>query len=714
MVSQKRAIAPSRRQIGLSRVLVVPFVLQIVAAVGWVGYLSYRNGQKTVNDLASQLQHSISARVYDRVQNYIETPPLVNQLNHDAVPLGLLDFDDLERSRPYLWKQLLRFSAIGHAGIANEKGEYLRMGWVNRLDVSEKPQLAQQLTPGGGDLIYYNLDADGNPTEIERSQPNYDVRIRPFYTVVVEKKQAAWSDVYINLAYGTLQMNASQPYYNPEGKLIGVLTCRIGLDQIRGFLQTLSIGKSGQIFIIEPDGKLIASSLKNQALSLGKGQDQKRIKAQDDSNPLMSKSVVYLLDRFKRLDNIKETVQLNLNLNGQRQFLQVSPLTDKYGLNWLIVVVVPESDFMSQIYANTRNTILLCIAALIASIGLGFLSANKITRRILQIAKASENIAGGALNQNINHSKIFEFETLANSFNSMAQQLKESFETLEYKVTERTSELATANQEIAELNKRLKAENRRMSSELDLIKQMQQLILPKPAELAAIKDLDIAGFMEAADEVGGDYYDVLFNDGVVTLCIGDVTGHGLESGILMVMTQSVVRTLHEIRESDPVRFLDTLNRTIYQNIQRMNSDKNLTLAILNYADGKISISGQHEETIVVRKSGKIERIDTMDLGFPIGLDEDISALIGHILVELEPGDGVVLYTDGIPEARNIHKKFYGIERLCEVVSQNWHLSAEEIKQAAIDDLREFIGEQKVFDDITLLVLKQQGNIVHNL
>ncbi|MEG4206711.1 SpoIIE family protein phosphatase [Microcoleus sp. Pol7_A1] len=76
---------------------------------------------------------------------------------------------------------------------------------------------------------------------------------------------------------------------------------------------------------------------------------------------------------------------------------------------------------------------------------------------------------------------------------------------------------------------------------------------------------------------------------------------------------------------------------------------------------------------------------------------------------------MVLYTDGIPEARNMDKKFYGIERLCEVVSQNWHLSVvEQFKQATIDDLREFMAEQKVFDDITLLILKQQGNIVHNL
>lgn len=74
---------------------------------------------------------------------------------------------------------------------------------------------------------------------------------------------------------------------------------------------------------------------------------------------------------------------------------------------------------------------------------------------------------------------------------------------------------------------------------------------------------------------------------------------------------------------------------------------------------------------------------------------------------------MVLYTDGITEARNTSKQFYGIKRLCEVISINWHYSAEEIKQAAINDLRQFIGEAKVFDDITLVVLKQQGDASHN-
>ncbi len=281
------------------------------------------------------------------------------------------------------------------------------------------------------------------------------------------------------------------------------------------------------------------------------------------------------------------------------------------------------------------------------------------------------------------------------------------YQTLEEKVAQRTAQLARANQEISSLNEKLKQENRRMGAELDVARQLQQMVLPKPEELEVIEGVDIAGYMAPADEVGGDYYDVLQADGVVTMGIGDVTGHGLESGILMLMTQTAVRTLQEIKESDPVRFLDTLNRTIYRNVQRMNSEKNLTLAIINYSEGRVSISGQHEETIVVRAGGHIECIDTMDLGLPIGIDDDIAEFIDQLTVELNPGDGVVLYTDGIPEAFNIDKEQYGLERLCDAISQNWHYSAQEIKQAVIDDVRAFIGEQKVFDDITLVVLKQQ-------
>nr|WP_283755309.1 PP2C family protein-serine/threonine phosphatase [Roseofilum acuticapitatum] len=275
-----------------------------------------------------------------------------------------------------------------------------------------------------------------------------------------------------------------------------------------------------------------------------------------------------------------------------------------------------------------------------------------------------------------------------------------------HRLQEKTTELAAANQEIDHLNQQLKSENIRLSAELEILQEMQQLILPKPEDLASIQELDISGYMQPADEVGGDYYDVICMDGVITIAIGDVTGHGLESGILMLMTQTAVVTLKEIKEHDPIRFLDLLNRTIYNNVQRMKIDKNLTLSILNYADGQLTVSGQHEEIIVVRQGGKIERIDTMDLGLPIGLDHNISEFISYTRVELNSGDGIVLYTDGITEARNGSNQRYGIEQLCQIISQNWHYNSHQIQEAVIKDLQQFIGEEKVWDDITLVVLKQ--------
>ncbi|HIK10415.1 MAG TPA: AAA family ATPase [Oscillatoriaceae cyanobacterium M33_DOE_052] len=294
------------------------------------------------------------------------------------------------------------------------------------------------------------------------------------------------------------------------------------------------------------------------------------------------------------------------------------------------------------------------------------------------------------------------------------------YRTLEQKVIERTAQLAAANQEIRNLNQMLQADNIRMSAELDVTRRLQQMMSPKPQEMSQIEELDIAGFMEPASEVGGDYYDVLQLDGKVKIGIGDVTGHGLESGMLMIMAQMAVRTLLESGETDPVRFLDFLNRAIYKNVARMESDKNMTLALLDYSEGTLTVSGQHESVVVVRGGAIgeppitpnqaepiVEIIDTIDLGFPLGLDAEIAPFIATTSVQLNPGDVVLLYTDGITEAENILGEQYGLERLIAAAKPHCHLTSEEIRQNIIFDLRQHIGTNKVYDDITLVVLKQR-------
>jgi serine phosphatase RsbU (regulator of sigma subunit) len=133
----------------------------------------------------------------------------------------------------------------------------------------------------------------------------------------------------------------------------------------------------------------------------------------------------------------------------------------------------------------------------------------------------------------------------------------------------------------------------------------------------------------------------------------------------------------------------------------------MSLAILDCAGGVLKLSGQHEEMIVVRADGKLECIAPRDLGFPIGLVEEIGEFIASEEMQLNPGDVVVLYTDGIPEAFDINKAQYGLKSLWQVVVENRHRRAREIREAVIDDVRQYIGAMKVFDDITLVAIEQK-------
>jgi serine phosphatase RsbU (regulator of sigma subunit) len=232
-----------------------------------------------------------------------------------------------------------------------------------------------------------------------------------------------------------------------------------------------------------------------------------------------------------------------------------------------------------------------------------------------------------------------------------------------------------------------------MSAELNVSRQLQQMLLPKEEELKAIEGLDIAGFMEPADEVGGDYYDVLQHNGRILFGIGDVTGHGLKSGALAIMVQSSIRTLLALNETDPVKFFSALNEMVFHNVQRMNLDKNLTLVLVDYKENQLYLSGQHEEMIIIR-NGELELIDTMDLGFPVGLDEEIADFVNQVTVPLNAGDVVVLYTDGITEAENLDGQMYGQERLCEIIQQNWQQTAQEIIEVVIAAVANLLVNKK--------------------
>ena len=468
--SVQEPISPKKSQkIPLRLMLVVPFVAQIFAAVGLTGYLSLRNGQKAVNDLASRLQNEVSDRIDLRLDNYLETARIIVENNRDALQLGLLDRNDTEQITHYFWKQVHNFD-VGYVLFGLKSGIHLGAGHFfgdERVTID----VVNQEKFGNGHVYIYETDEQGKRGEIIVDggdtivDGEFTLQNEGWYKEAVKKRSTVWSPVY-NWAVEPFPLSIanSRPIYDKDQNLVGVLAVEQQLSRISDFLRSLKVSPEGKTFIIERDGLIIGDSASEKPFKVIDGKPE-RLKAVESADPLIRNTAQYLIQEFGDLNKIQKTQQLNFKLDGERKFVQVSPWRDELGLDWLVVVAVPESDFMAQINANTRSTIMLCLLALGVAIASGFYTSRWITRPILQLNQASEAIAGGELDQKVDEKfKVDELSVLAQSFNRMAGQLRSSFTALaetnaelENRVRERTTELEEAK-EVADSANQAKSE----------------------------------------------------------------------------------------------------------------------------------------------------------------------------------------------------------------------------------------------------------------
>jgi PAS domain S-box-containing protein len=409
------------------------FVVQIGGAVGLVGYLSFRNGQKAVNELATQLRSEITARIELKLRGYFETPHEINRLNASAFKSGILDVRNATFGESLLYQQM-RIAptvALVYCGSA-QNGEFFG---VLRSPEDGSLQLTYS-NPSTNDLRqYYGLDVRGQRTYLlSQADKPYDSRQRPWYTAATSAQEYTWTDIYIAFTTKLPNITASVPVYDQLGNnLIGVCATDVVLpEEFRNFLRNLEIGKTGQAFVVDRQGYLISNST-NEALMSGQGETAQRLKAVESQDKLVRETAKYLVQKFNGFEQIKQAQQLRFQTDKKRQFIDILPFQDGFGLDWLIVVVVPEADFMGQINTNTRNTIVLCLIALLFAIVVGILTGKWMTRPLQRVSQASDQLAQGQLNQQVEPSRITEILTLGNSFNTMAKQLKNSFTILERK-----------------------------------------------------------------------------------------------------------------------------------------------------------------------------------------------------------------------------------------------------------------------------------------
>ena len=451
MNSSPRKIADRNltRQLSLRTVLIVPFVLQIFAAVGLTGYLSLKNGEKAVNELASKLREEVSQRIDLHLHGYMDTPKQLAHLNAEAIDMKLLDTNNREQLEQYFWQQVNTFN-IGFAMYGSTNGDYTSAGYAKDEDVSMHRvtlQHVNQAKYGNKNIFTWEADGKGKITKkLIADFGVYEFQSEFWYADGFKKPHLKWTGVYNwNVTPFPLSIASNRPIYNKQNEIIGVVAVEQRLSQVSDFLSNLKVSESGQTFIIENNGLLIGSSADQKPFKILNDKPQ-RLRATESTNPLIQATAHELDARFNNFNRIQTSKQFDFHLNGKRQFVQVSPWKDKDGIDWLMIVSVPESDFMGQIEANKRTTILLCFGALgLASI-LGIYTSRWITQPIFKLQQASEAIASGELDRPVEISNIQELGRLSRSFNQMATQIKTSFTVLEDRVSERTVALQAAKE----------------------------------------------------------------------------------------------------------------------------------------------------------------------------------------------------------------------------------------------------------------------------
>ena len=255
-----------------------------------------------------------------------------------------------------------------------------------------------------------------------------------------------------------------------------------------------------------------------------------------------------------------------------------------------------------------------------------------------------------------------------------------------------------------ERNIELEAARDALFAEMEVAREIQMLLLPKEPQIA---DGEVVGRMLTATEVGGDYYDLLEVHDRTLLAIGDVSGHGVTSGLTMMMARTaLVGAIESAPEATLTRLYQVLNRCVWESLRRMELSMYMTFALLEHlGGGRYRAVGRHLPLLIYRADS--QRVEELELtGTWLGIVQDLTdAQVGETTFELQPGDLLFLYTDGIVEHFG-GNEMYGFERLAQSIERHAAGGPTALVDAVLADLRRFSTDQD--DDVTLLVVGYGG------
>jgi HAMP domain-containing protein len=415
------------RRISLRSLLLLPLVLQLAVTAAVISLVSYQGRQWAASDLARLTQQRASRQVSDYLTTYLRSPQQVIALMAEAVARGDLDPADRRAVTRQLWFLHHLFPTAPYLNFGWANGDFIGLGQADNADRRPYLELAQAGTIQRLEQI--RLSVNGSPEGLQRIKPFADFRSDDWYRKPLEAGRAVWTPIYNWVdAPDVMAMGAGVPIRR-QGVLLGVAGVDVFLANISDFLKGLPISRNGEVYIVEADGKLVADTSSSLPFSIVGGRGV-RHRAQDSTNPVIRDTARALLvghGGFRALDRPQ---RLHVSLRSGAALVRIDPYRDGNGLDWRIVVVIPEADFDGNLREQALSQLGFSLVAIVISGSIALIVVGFVSRRLDQLVVSTDSMADGDLSQNVELGSIQEMARLAASFNSMAARLRRSFITL--------------------------------------------------------------------------------------------------------------------------------------------------------------------------------------------------------------------------------------------------------------------------------------------
>jgi len=425
----------------LRRVLVLAFVVQAIGVTGLIGYFSYRSGRSAVIHLANQLMDQTANRVHDQLDGLLTEAQHFLELTQKNIERGRIDPSNFATLETFFFDGLKTHRHAAAFGYGNAAGEIILVGWdYDGYVVQAGSWVAGEKRLGENrPYQWYELNEQGDRVKALYPVPGYDPRQTIWYQTAVEEGGPTWTPNQPLEVAPIASTFAVRPIYQAD-RLQGVVFAALPLQVLGLYLQRLDFSPNGQVFILDRAGNLVATSTGEVSHSISVSPNEQTLiqeKAQNSRDPLTQAVAQAVLERFKTWDGIQaqsfsfvgSLPEAGGHGHRQRYFVHTQPYRDQLGLDWLIVTVVPESDFAEQVNAGLRRTIGLCVLSMLGAIGLGIWLARLLTRPLQQL---NQTLRGLSLGEVLDPpaTPLKEVADLGEVFNHMTTQLSHSWQVL--------------------------------------------------------------------------------------------------------------------------------------------------------------------------------------------------------------------------------------------------------------------------------------------